>query len=148
MAHQGPLIVFPLGCFILPESLGCYLQDQLLPGHWQGLPTAHTTTAHTRLLGTLQLQGNMAPLLLQRPCQPLEAGLLLLHRGQDAGSRVHVAVLHDQDACWLQAKQSKVRVGPGWRPGRGHQSPPACPTHKSYDSLPDWSIQLSREKLH
>lgn len=37
-----------------------------------------------------QLRRDMAPFLLQRPGQLLKLGLLFLHRGQDAGGRLHL----------------------------------------------------------
>lgn len=43
----------------------------------------------------LQLRRDMAPLFLQRPGQLLKLGLLLLHRGQDAGGRLHLRVIHE-----------------------------------------------------
>lgn len=42
-----------------------------------------------------QLRRDVAPLLLQRPGQLLKLGLLFLHRGQDAGGRLHLWVVHE-----------------------------------------------------
>lgn len=47
-----------------------------------------------RPVGPLQLQRDIAPLLLEGSGQLLEARLLFFHRGQDAGGRANVIVLH------------------------------------------------------
>lgn len=47
-------------------------------------------------IGPLKLQVDVAALLLQGSGQLLKTLLLLLHRGQDAGSRANVVVLHVQ----------------------------------------------------
>lgn len=53
-----------------------------------------------RHVGPLQLQRDIATLLLEGSGQLLEARLLFFHRGQDAGGRANVIVLHVQG--WLQ----------------------------------------------
>lgn len=65
-----------------------YLHHHLLPSQrlavrWVG-----------RHVGPLQLQCDVATLLLEGSGQLLEARLLFLHRGQDAGSRANIIVLH------------------------------------------------------
>lgn len=72
-----------------------YLHHHLLPGEWLACGGRGAASHVLRgQVGALQLQRDVAPLLFESAGQPLEARLLLLHRGQDAGRRTHVIVLH------------------------------------------------------
>lgn len=88
-----------------------YLHHQLLPCQWL------TVGGVGRQVGTLELQGDVATLLLQRSGQLLEARLLLLHRGQDAGSRANVVVIHGRR--WLGLDRSSKSGMEGKEGGRG-----------------------------
>lgn len=65
-----------------------YLHDHLLPSQRLAVRCIG------RHVGSLQLQCDVATLLLEGSGQLFEARLLLFHRGQDAGGRANVIVLH------------------------------------------------------
>lgn len=64
------------------KGAGCYLQYELLPGRCQWLTIANVANAHSvcGLVGTLQLQGDIAPLFLKCAGEPLETSFLLFNR--------------------------------------------------------------------
>lgn len=70
-----------------------YLHHHLLPS--QRLAVRRVG----RHVGPLQLQCDIATLLLEGSGQLLEARLLFFHRGQDAGGRANVIVLHVRVGC-------------------------------------------------
>lgn len=70
-----------------------------------------------RHVGPLQLQRDIATLLLEGSGQLLEARLLFLHRGQDAGGRADVVVLHVRG--WLQRYGSSNTGSEGGEKGGG-----------------------------
>lgn len=71
-----------------------YLHDHLLPSQRLAVRCIG------RHVGSLQLQCDVATLLLEGSGQLFEARLLFLHRGQDAGGRANVIVLHVRG--WLR----------------------------------------------
>lgn len=71
-----------------------YLHDHLLPSQRLAVRCIG------RYVGSLQLQCDVATLLLEGSGQLFEARLLFFHRGQDAGGRANVIVLHVRG--WLR----------------------------------------------
>lgn len=70
-----------------------------------------------RHVGPLQLQCDIATLLLEGSGQLLEARLLFFHRGQDAGGRANIIVLHVWG--WLQRYGSSHTGSEGREKGGG-----------------------------